>query len=62
MILVILFNKITICPFNDVIDSIKSNVLVTHFFTIFLQTIKIENSYWFTYMHNFLLINNLSPH
>ena len=32
-------------PLNNVINSFKSNVIVTNFFTIFLQTIEVANFY-----------------
>ena len=41
--LVILFNKITIFPLNNVINSFKINVIATNFFTIFLQIIEVAN-------------------
>ena len=31
--------KITLYPFNNIIDSFKSNVITTKFSTIFLQTV-----------------------
>ena len=41
--LVILFNKITIFPLNNVINSFKINVIATNFFTILLQIIEVAN-------------------
>ena len=41
--LVILFNKITFSPLNNVINSFKINVIATNFFTIFLQSIEVAN-------------------
>ena len=46
LILAILFYKITFFFLNNIIDSFKSNVILTNFFTIFLQTILVANSYW----------------
>ena len=60
--LAILLYKITLYPLNNIIDSFKSNVIVTNIFTTFIQTIEIANSYWFVHLHNFLLINNYSPY
>ena len=34
-------------PFNNIINSFKNNIIATNFSTIFLQTVEIENSYWF---------------
>ena len=41
--LVILFNKITFSPLNNVINSFKINVIATNFFTTFLQIIEVAN-------------------
>ena len=62
LILAILFYKITLYPSNNIIDSFRSNSIVTNFSTIFLQSVEIANSYWFvseliTYVI-FLLTNN----
>ena len=47
---------------NNIIDSFKSNIILTNFFTTFLQTVLVANSYWFAHgptIHIiFLLINN----
>ena len=59
--LTILLNKI-IALLNNAINFLKSNVTVTNIFTMFLQTIKIENSYLFAHLHQFLLINDHSLH
>ena len=32
---------------NNIINSFKSNTILTNFFTIFLQTVLVANSYWF---------------
>ena len=62
LILVILFYKRTLLPLNNIIDYFKSIVIITNFFTTFLQTIKVANSYWFTFeltiYITFLLTNN----
>jgi len=42
-----LFYKITLYSPNNIIDSFKSNTIVTNFSTIFLQNVEIANSYWF---------------
>ena len=49
LILTILFYKITFFFLNNIIDSFKSNVILTNFFTIFLQTVLVANFYWFTH-------------
>ena len=36
-------------PFNNIIDSFKSNVILTNFFIAFLQTFLVANSYRFAY-------------
>ena len=36
-------------PLNNIINSFKSNTILTNFFTIFLQTVLIANSYWFAH-------------
>ena len=36
-------------PFNNIVDSFKSNVILTNFFITFLQTFLVANSYWFAY-------------
>ena len=69
LILVILFYKIIFFLLNNIIDSFKSNVILTNFFIIFLQIVFVANSYWFahgpiTYIIFFLpltisYINNL---
>ena len=56
-------------PLNNIINSFKSNTILTNFFTIFLQIVLVANSYWFahgpiTYIIFFLpltisYINNL---
>ena len=48
--------------FVPLIDHYRKNAIVTNFFTTFLQTIEVANSYWFasgstTYI-TFLLTNN----
>ena len=52
----------TLLPLNNIIDYFKSIVIITNFFTTFLQTIKVANSYWFTFeltiYITFLLTNN----
>ena len=45
LILAILLYEITFFPLNNIIDSFKSNVVLTNFFTTFLQTILVANSY-----------------
>ena len=32
-------------PLNNIINSFKSNTILTNFFTIFLQTVLVANSY-----------------
>ena len=49
LILVILFYKITFFLLNNITNSFKSNVILTKFFTIFLQTVLVANSYWFAH-------------
>ena len=49
LILAILFYKITFFFLNNIIDSFKSNVILTNFFITFLQTVLVTNSYWFTH-------------
>ena len=49
LILTILFYKITFFLLNNIIDSFKSNAILTNFFTIFLQTVLVANFYWFTH-------------
>ena len=63
LILAILFYKIIFFfLLNNIIDSFKSNIILTNFFTTFLQTVLVANSYWFAHgptIHIiFLLINN----
>ena len=63
LILAILFYKITFFfLLNNIIDSFKSNVILTNFFTTFLQTVLVANSYWFTHRPTthiiFLLTSN----
>ena len=45
LILANLFYKITFFPLNNIIDSFKSNAILTNFFTIVLQIVLIVNSY-----------------
>ena len=53
---------------NNIIDSFKSNVILTNFYTTFLQTVLIANFYWFTYgpityiIFFFLTSNHLLQH
>ena len=50
LILAILYYKITFFfSLNNIIDSFKSNTILTNFFTIFLQTDLVANSYWYAY-------------
>ena len=63
LILAILFYKITFFPLNNIIDSFKSNAILTFFFfTTFLQIILVANSYWFAHEPSthiiFLLTSN----
>ena len=34
---------------NNIINSFKSNTILTNFFTIFLQTVLVANFYWFVH-------------
>ena len=43
-------------PFNNIIDSFKSNAILTNFFITFLQTFLVANSYWFAYGHTIYII------
>jgi len=47
-------------------QAIFSNVIITNYFTIFLQIIDIANFYWFLFKSTtniiYLFINNNSPH
>ena len=47
-------------PFNNIIDSFKSSVILTNFFITFLQTVLVANSYWFAYEHTTHIIFLLS--
>ena len=58
--------KLHFCPLNNIVYFFKSVVIITNFSTTFLQTVKVANSYWFTFEPttyiNFLLTNNYSSH
>ena len=56
LILVILFYKITFFFFNNIIDSFKSNIILTNIFITFLQIVLIANYYWFAYKHTIRII------
>ena len=49
-------------PLNNIIDSFKSNAILTNFFTKFLQIVLVANSYWFAHKPTthiiFLLTSN----
>ena len=49
-------------PLNNIINSFKSNTILTNFFTIFLQTVLVANFYWFAHRPTthiiFLLTSN----
>ena len=49
LILVILFYKLHFCPNKNIIDYFKSVVIVINFSITFLQTVKVENSFWFAF-------------
>ena len=52
--------KLYFVPFNNIINSFKSNAIAINFFTTFLQTVEVENLYWFALghcLHHFLTVN-----
>ena len=58
--------KLHFALLNNIIDSFKSNTIVTNFSTTFLQTVEVVNFFWFTSRPTtyitFLLTNNHSLH